>query len=310
MAATDPAEGIERLLALRDRVHDGVPTEHAARYWLSLATLGMRSYEPRESFDAALRAADLYRSLGDDSRCYDALICAAVQGHSTRERDLAIAEAARLERPAWPARQRAGLLYARCWLHARLGRYEEALACAEQQAAINREGSDPVGEQAAMANVASMELLLGRPDAALAHGRAAIARLDAIGAAAVAGYQHWIVMIALMLLKRLDEARDAGRMASTLLSREGDKYRVLPALALLAALQGRIADAARIVGKDDTKYGRADVPRPPIAAFLRTRLDPLLASGLPPSEIERLRAEGAAMRDEQVFRLGFGDVAP
>ena len=77
------------------------------------------------------------------------------------------------------ARQRAGLLYARCWWYARLGRYEEALACAQQQAAINREGGDPVGEQAAMANVASMELLLGRPDAALEHGRAAIARLDA-----------------------------------------------------------------------------------------------------------------------------------
>jgi hypothetical protein len=44
-----------------------------------------------------------------------------------------------------------------------------------------------------------------------------------------------------------------------------------------------------------------------IIAQLRTRVDPLLAAGLPAPELARLREEGAAMRDEQVFRLGFGD---
>ena len=157
--------------------------------WLRLGIYSMR----RESFEAALRAADLYRRLGDDSRLHDALLCAAVQGMrfaSTEEMGQAIAEATRLERPDWPARQRANLQFARCWWYARLGRYEEALACAQQQVAINREGGNLVNEQFAMSNVTAIELLLGRPEAALEHARAAIARLDALGAGVSAGAGH------------------------------------------------------------------------------------------------------------------------
>src|SRR4029434_6256683 len=188
---------------------------------LAVATLGLIGSEPREGFDAALRAADLYQSLGDDSRRYDALLCAAGMGISTQERELAIAEAARPERAAWPARQRALLLYARCWWYARVGRYEEALACAQQMVAITGEGVNPVAEQFAMANVVSMELLLGRPEAALEHARAAIGRLDALGAGGGAGYLYWIVMVALILFDRRDEAIDAGRLAHRLLLHEG-----------------------------------------------------------------------------------------
>ena len=311
-AAIHHAEGLERCLALRRHVHDGVAARDAALYWLAVAKLGLISSEPREGFDAALRAADLYRSLGDDSRRYDALWCAAVLGNSTPERELAIAEATRLERATWPARQRSGLLYARCWWYARLGRFEEALACAHQMVAIvaiHREEGHPVGEQHAMSNVVAMELLLGRPEAALEHARAAVARLDALGAGAAAGFLLWIVMIALIFLNRLDEAVDAGRKARTLLLQEGDKYRLLSALALLAALQGRFAPSAHIIGYDDAYLARTGEGVRPVAALLRARLGPLLDAALPPPELARLRMEGAALDDEQVFQLGFGDGA-
>ena len=73
----------------------------------------------------------------------------------------------------------------------RFGRYEEALACAQRQVDINREGGYPVGEQYSMSNVVAIELLLDRPEAALEHGRAAIVRLDALGAGVGAGHLHW-----------------------------------------------------------------------------------------------------------------------
>ncbi len=38
-----------------------------------------------------------------------------------------------------------------------------------------------------------------------------------------------------------------------------------------------------------------------------THLDPLLAAGLPADERARLAAEGAALRDEEVFKLAFGN---
>jgi predicted ATPase/DNA-binding winged helix-turn-helix (wHTH) protein len=307
------AEGLERCLALRRHVHGEVPLRDAARYWLTVAKLGIYSMR-RESFDAALRAAELYRLLGDDSRRYSALVNVAAQGMrfgSIQEMEWAIAEATRLVRSDWPAWSRASLPFARCWWYSRLGRYEEALACAQQQVAINREGGEPVHEQYAMTNVTGMELLLGRPEAALEHGLAAIARLDALGAGARAGASHLYtnVMIALILLNRLDEAVAAGHKAHALLLQEGDEYRLFAPLALNAALQGRFAAAARIIGHDDAVHARHGDAVLPNAAQVRARLDPLLATALPAPELARLRLEGAAMRDEQVFKLGFDDGA-
>ena len=299
------AEGLERCLALRQRAQDGVPPRDAALYWLTVATLGLSS-EPRESFDAALRAIDLYQALGDDSRCYDALLCAAVQGRSTQERERAIAAAARLECAGWPARQRQRLAYARCWWYAGLGRFDEALACAQRQVEINREGGHPIGAQYAMGNVTAMELLLGRPEAALEHARAAIAKLDALDGGAGAGHLYWNATIALILLDRLDEALAAARTAHARLLREGDECQLLAPLALLAALQGRPADAARIIGHDDAVLERTGNGVRPLAALVRVRLEPMLAAALPAPELARFRREGAAMRDEQAFQLGFG----
>jgi hypothetical protein len=92
-----------------------------------------------------------------------------------------------------------------------------------------------------------MELLLGRPEAALEHRRAAIARLDGFGASAGAGHPYHHVMTALILLNRLDDAVAAGRKA------HAGRRRLLDALslALLAAMQGRLAGAACIIGFDD-----------------------------------------------------------
>jgi len=69
-----------------------------------------------------------------------------------------------------------------------------------------RTESASVERQYAMANVALIELLLGRPEAALEHGRAAIAQIDALGAGGTTGHGrghlYWAVMIALILLNR------------------------------------------------------------------------------------------------------------
>ena len=93
---------------------------------------------------------------------------------------------------------------------------------------------------------------------------------------------------------------------STLLLPEGDERRLLTALALLAALQGRLAAAARIIGRDDAIAARTGKVVRPVSVLLRARLEPLLAA-LGGNELARLRAEGAAMRDDQVFKLGFDD---
>ena len=226
------------------------------------------------------------------------------------EMEAQIEDAARLERPEWPARQRAKLQFARCFWFARQGRIEEALACAQRQVAICRDDGVEVAALYATSNVTFMESLLGRPREALEHARTAIARLHALDADAGAGHLYFSEMIALLMLNRTDEALVAARNAYPRLSHEGDHHRLLLPLALLNALSrtARRGCARRGVRRRhpgaqwrEREHRRATAPY--------ARLDPLLAAGLSVDERARLAAEGAALRDEDAFKLALIDAA-
>ena len=276
------AEGLARCLPLRPHIDAGTSTTVAARFWLTLAKLGVYSIR-RESYDAAVHAAALYRELDDDQRRFEALTFAAVQGTrfaTVAEMEAEIDEAARLERPEWPARQRAKLQFARCFWFARQGRIKEALACAQRQVAICRDGGVEVAAQYSMSNVTLMKSLLGRPQEALEDARTAIARLHALGDDVGASHLYYSEMIALLVLDRIDEALVAARNAYRRLLYEGDEYRMLLPLALLNAMRGRLDVAARVVGFDDAIRARIGENASVDAPLLVGRLDPLLAAGL------------------------------
>jgi predicted ATPase len=305
------AEGLARCLHLRPHVDAGTSSTVAARFWLTLAKLGVYSIR-RESYDAAVQAAALYRELHDDQRLFEALTFAAVQGTrfaTVAEMEAEIDEAARLEQPEWPARQRAKLQFARCFWFARQRRFEEALACARRQVAICREGDVEVAALYAMSNVTLMESLLGRPREALEDARTAIARLHALGDDIGASHLYYSETIALLILDRIDDAQIAARNAYRRLRHEGDEYRMLLPLALLNALRGRLDVAARVVGFDDAIRASIGENASVDAPLLVGCLDPLLAAGLPIGERARLAAEGAALQEAEAFRLAFGDTA-
>ncbi len=308
-SSSNLAEGLSRSLALRRHADAAVSARAAARFWHAIGKLGLYSFR-RESYDAAVRAAALYREIGDDQRCFDALTFAAALGArfaTVAEVGTQIADAARLERREWPARQRATLQFARCWWFALQDRPEQALACAQRQVAICRDGGVELGSLFATFNVSHMELLLGRFEEALAHARAAIAQLHTLGADAGAGHLYQAETVALLMLDRPDEACVAARNAYSRLLREGDEYRMLLSLALLNAMQGRPDAAARIAGFADAIQTRLGENVNSLAPLLRARLDPLL-SGLTGDERTRLAAEGAGLRDEEVYRVAFGDI--
>ncbi|MEO8346373.1 MAG: winged helix-turn-helix domain-containing protein [Betaproteobacteria bacterium] len=301
-------EGVDRCVALRGKVDESMPSELAARYWLTIAMLGL--YTPcRDCYNAAKRAADLYRELGDDRRLYDALLSAAAIGVRfgiAGNLQCALDEAAQIERPEWPPRQRLRFQWAQCRLHSVQDRPGEALACALRQSEICREEGDAAGEQYAMSNVAGAEIELGRLDLALEHARVAIARLGVLGADAGAGHLHYCAMKALTLLGRLDEGMAEGRIAKSLLQHEGDDFRVLESIVLNVALAGRHADAARITGLVDAVHTRSgEVPRP---GQVRRRMqsDNILVAGLGAEEFARQSRAGASMSEEQAFSLAFG----
>ncbi len=308
-SAQNLAEGLARSLALRRHVDAVDSTPAKARFWLTLAKLGLYSFR-RESYDAAVRAAALYREIGDDQRWFDALSFAAVEGarfSTVAEMEAQIAQAERLERPEWPARQRASLQFARCWSFARQGRTEQALECARRQVAICRDGGVEVGSLYAVSNITYMEMLLGQFEEALLHARSAIARLHALGRDSGAGHLYENEMLALLMLGRPDEAAIAARNAHPRLVGEGDEYRMLLGLALLNAMRERADVAARVAGFANAIHARLGENASIIAPMLQRRLDPLLSAALSDEERTRLFTEGAALRDDEVFTLALCD---
>jgi predicted ATPase/DNA-binding winged helix-turn-helix (wHTH) protein len=302
------AEGLARCLALRRHLDSGVSTSAAARFWLTIAELGLYSSR-REGYDAAVRAAALYRELGDDQRRFESLTHAAVQATrfgTVADMKAQIDEAAQLEQPEWPARQRGKLQFARAFWFARQGRFEEALTCARRQVALCREGGVEIGALYGTSNVTFMEVLSGRPLEASNHAREAIARLHEIGADAGAGHLYFARAVASIVLDRIDDALTAVREAYPRLLSEGDHYRVLLPLALIAALRGRLGDALRLSAFDDTVQARSGENASIFAPLLRSRLDPLLAV-LTGEERTRLAREGGSLEEAQAFRLALGD---
>ena len=65
--------------------------------------------------------------------------------------------------------------------------------------------------------------------------------------------------------------------------------------------------AARVAGLDEAIRLRNDENVRITAPLLYGLIDPLLAVELSGDERTRLAAEGAAMRDEEAFKLAFGD---
>ena len=299
------AEGLVRSLAMRRHLDAAESPQAQARFWLAIGRLALYSFR-REGYDAAVRAAALYRELGDERHCFDALIFASVQGTrfaSASEQEALIAQAQRLERSDWPARVRASVHFAQCWYFARKGEPESALACAHRQAEVCRSGGAEVGALYAVSNVSFMELLLGRFDGALQHARAAIARLHELGRDRGAGHLYHNVMVSLQMLGDVDGAAAAARDAYPRLAPEGDEYRMLVSLALLAAMQGRAEVAARICGFAEAMQARIGENANMLTPLLAERIEPLLAAALTPEQRSRLASEGASMRDDEVFRI-------
>ncbi len=303
------AEGLAHCLAARRLVDAQTPAPLAASFWLALATMGM--YSPSlECMTAAQTAARMFREQGAPDSAYDALTKVAAIGArrgALAEVAAALDEAERIEDPAWPARQRAQSRFGRYLWCSMDGRYAEALAFARAQKALYHGEGSVVGEQFAAGNVAAALAALEQPEAALAEVEHAHARLAAEGADALAGHVVGMQMVALLMLGRHGQARARARAAHARLQREGDTLWLLEPLALGAAQEGRLADAARIAGYVDARIAASGDVRRASARTRRARIDALLAAGLADDARRALLADGAKLRDDEAFALALRD---
>ncbi len=288
---------------------EGLNVEVEARFNLTLAHLGYQSC-PRECFVAALRATELFRSLGDTFRLIDCLIWTAMVGAGrgdSQHRAAALAEADALLDDSAPFRQRAALALAHGRHFAYLGDYEKARAGAERQAAIYREAGEQFGEQMALSTAAWFGCALGRIDDAIPVLEHAITTFRRIKAPYGIGGSQQFLAGAYALHGDREAALATGRDVIQYLQRSQMVVVLVPYMALLHAQQARSeADAALLIGFFDVELKRTGRIVPPFITQTRDRVMALVKAALGDRQAQSHAAAGAQLTEELAIGLMFG----
>ena len=302
-------EGIDcgmRLLPLPE----GLEVEVEARFNLTLAHLGYLG-GPHECFVAALRATELFRSLGDTFRLIDCLIWTVMVGAhrgESQHRATALAEADALIDDDAPSRQRAALALAHARHYAYLGDYENARPWAQRQAAIYRQSGLEMGEQMALATAAWYGCALGQIDEAITILQRAIATFQRINAPyGIGGAQLFLANAHAMRGDR-EEALKLSGAVIPYLQRTSTVAHLVPYIALLHAQQpGSETNAAMLIGFFDVQVQRTRRLVPAFVTDTRDRVMTLVQAALGTVHAQQSAAAGAQLTEEQAIELMFAD---
>ncbi len=260
---------------------------------------------------AILRAADLYREIGDSRGLYVATCCAV--GIAARNGDIAaseqwLREADLLHDAGWPPASRYHVLQERGALAFYKHRYEEAEAATGEALRLATTLGDQQLMRAALANLALSSSARGDLGQAVARGRALVAmqRRDLFDGIATHTFANYGT--ALTEFGELDEALSVLREAAPMLTRQGILRMCLDTIALLAFKRGRIPDAALALGRSDALFVKFNHQRyGPVFQRIRDEVLSGLQQALSAADLERLLAEGAALSDEEAVRGALAD---
>jgi predicted ATPase/DNA-binding winged helix-turn-helix (wHTH) protein len=299
-------EGIDcakRLLPLSS----DLSVEVEARFNLALANLGYLGGQ-QECFVAALRATELFRSLGDTSRLIDCLIWTAMVGAHRGEaqhRAAALAEADALIDDHAPPRQRAALALAHARHFAYMGDYKNARPWAERQAAIYRQSGD-VGEQMGLSAAAWYGCALGHIDEAIPVLQAAIDTFRRIRAPYGLGNAQQLLANAHALRGDREAAFTLGRAVVPYLQRTQMVASIVPFMALLHAQQpGSETNAAVLIGFFDAEMQRTRRLVPPFVTDTRDRVMTQVQAALGTALAQQSAEAGAQLSEEKAIALMF-----
>jgi tetratricopeptide (TPR) repeat protein len=287
-------ECLSRFLALWPLPPDLPATEEAA-FCLGFASVRGATLRD-EVLQAARRAVELYRALGDTGTLVDALLRVGVIG-TTRsdvsETDAAIAEAAMLVGSGAPARQRASVAMTQGSRALDQRRFADAADAYRRQAACYREDGSEFGEYLALYNLALVSLDIGDVDAAIETLERAMVGLQRIRAPYGLGAAR-----SLMVLARALRGDDEDGLASAREAYQGQVNngpelcdKPLMAAAMFHARRGELPRAALIAACVAGPNVRGKKSTCPMDDRLDADVQTLIAAGI--SETERLRCRDA-----------------
>ncbi len=273
----------------------------AARYWLARSEC-TRFGQRDQSRVFGLKAAAIYRELGDDRGVYlaysNAGLCPPIE-----EARRMVEEMKTLERPDWPPRLRFWGCRAHAFVAMRDGRVGEAGSLLEQALALSRASGSESMVLRSLANVADHALASGDGRKAVEIGRELLSRVSD---------RHYHLLVvrgnfanALLQCGEVAEAREviAGFHETSRAARWDAFGTFASVFALLAACEGRIRSAARLLGFADRCRREMGMQLEPNELRAHELASARVRSELDARERESLMAEGERLDEEAACAL-------
>jgi predicted ATPase/DNA-binding winged helix-turn-helix (wHTH) protein len=305
-------ECLARMAALWPLPDNLPPVEEAA---FCLAFASMRGAGQRDDvLQAARRAVELYRTLGEAEMLADALLRVGVIGcarSDVSETDAAIAEAAALVGSDRPARHRASVAMVQGLRALDQRRFADAADAYRRQAACYREEGSEFGEYLALYNLALVSLDVGEVDAAIATLERAMAGLQRIRAPYGLGTARALMTLARAIRGDDEDGLVSAREAYQAMLPNGPEMcdKPLMAAAMFHARRGELQRAALIAGCVEGPNVRGSKQTCPMDDRLDADVRALVTAGTHERERESCRQLGTSLTLKQVAPIAF-DGAP
>ena len=292
-------------------VTDGLPPELQAR-WLVEAGVVWGASQPARGRAFARRAATLLRALGDLRGLYRALsgLVYCNPDEPRAEQRLALAELQAIEDPAWPPVVRAPGAHAAALLYLAEGEPEKAIAWNHRRDALYEQAGNLAQLPMGQAMLMDTELAAGRVDDAIQRGMALAKQLQGTRRLSALPFAALNLTAAWLAKGDAAQARAVARVHWPMAQQFDLQVYWADYLALIAALEGRPGCAARLLGYGDAGYAAKQTTREVNEARAAQRAEQIAVDRLGHADVERLKAAGAALLDEDVAALAFAEHDP
>jgi len=301
-------EGVQRMLRLWPLPAD-LPASIEADFCLALARLN-EAAGGEEHWQAARRAATLYRELGDTERLADALLLTGTigltRGH-VDEAQAALREAEGLVTDAAPLRKQAALASTQGECCMKLSNAEQAIAAFRRQGELYHRAGAEFGEYLALGNVGSAQLQSGDLDAAIESLRKAVEGLRRINAPYGQNFRVSMLSIALALRGDANDVLPLAREAFDQLRVLGATSGPLLAAALHLARRDDLRRACLLAGYALSAPRQVKKKAIPIFVQVHERVRDRALLEHPAQTVESWLRAGEGLTEAEVIAIAFDD---
>jgi hypothetical protein len=291
-------------------VDESTPPRLAARFWFAVADLS-RSIDLKRQVEAGLKAAELFRSLGDRFWVFRSLATTVTSFAWLADRvamESALTEMEALLDPAWPPWAQTAIAYGRALREFFIERRpEEARKIAGAAVESHRRGDSLFRDMC--------EFLLPPIDFAAGDFESGLHRCDdLLGGSGIriedAHLRAFVLVwrgVALLGLGNLEAAESALRLAAPIYTRAvGPAIWVFCSVASLLARQGRLVEAAKTIAYIDRRLQEPDREcLPPESVHRYEEVRAIVERGFDTEALERLRSDGSRLSAEEVIAIAF-----